>query len=76
MYGFKIVVGKREPKTFKLLTVGLILLGSTGKAYGGCSSVGRAPGCGLGCRGFESLQLPLRKSAAPPAASPIETYSQ
>jgi hypothetical protein len=31
MLGFKIVAGKREPKTFKLLTVGLILLGSTGK---------------------------------------------
>ena len=74
MYGFKIVVGKREPRTFKFLTVALMV--STGNAYGGCSSVGRAPGCGLGCRGFESLQLPLRKSAAPPAASPIETYSQ
>jgi len=29
MLGFKIVVGKREPKTFKLLTAAL--MGSTGK---------------------------------------------
>ena len=29
MYGFKIVAGKREPKTFKLLTVGLMV--NTGK---------------------------------------------
>ena len=26
--------------------------------YGGCSSVGRAPGCGLGCRGFKSHHSP------------------
>ena len=26
--------------------------------HGGCSSAGRAPGCGPGCRGFESLQSP------------------
>jgi hypothetical protein len=27
--------------------------------YGGCSSVGRAPGCGPGGRGFEALHSPL-----------------
>src|SRR5215207_7863361 len=27
-------------------------------AVGGCSSVGRAPGCGPGCRGFESHHSP------------------
>lgn len=26
---------------------------------GGCSSVGRAPDCGSGCRGFDSPQSPL-----------------
>ena len=26
--------------------------------YGGYSSVGRAPDCGSGCRGFESLYPP------------------
>ena len=26
--------------------------------YGGCSSVGRAPGCGPGGRGFKSLHSP------------------
>ena len=28
------------------------------RAHGGCSSAGRAPGCGPGCRGFKSLQSP------------------
>ena len=30
--------------------------------YGGCSSVGRAPDCGSGCRGFESHLPPHLKS--------------
>ena len=29
--------------------------------YGGCSSGGRAPGCGLGCRGFKSHHSPHNK---------------
>src|SRR5579875_3559405 len=28
---------------------------------GGCSSVGRAPGCGPGCRGFKSHHSPRRR---------------
>ncbi|MEY4492744.1 MAG: hypothetical protein RL355_93 [Actinomycetota bacterium] len=27
-------------------------------AHGGCSSAGRAPGCGPGCRGFKSRHSP------------------
>jgi hypothetical protein len=36
-------------------------------AYGGCSSVGRALGCGPSCRGFESLHSPhnFRELRAP-----------
>ena len=30
----------------------------TGSVDGGCSSAGRAPGCGPGCRGFESRHSP------------------
>ena len=32
---------------------------------GGCSSVGRAPGCDPGCRGFESRQPPRRTRTRP-----------
>ena len=32
-----------------------------GLSHGGCSSAGRAPGCGPGCRGFESRHSPHRK---------------
>ena len=31
------------------------------KAHGGCSSAGRAPGCGPGCRGFKSRHSPQSK---------------
>ena len=31
--------------------------------YGGCSSVGRAPGCGLGGRGFKSHHSPHFKAS-------------
>ncbi len=35
--------------------------GSTARSHGGCSSAGRAPGCGPGCRGFKSPQSPHRQ---------------
>ena len=34
------------------------------RQYGGCSSVGRAPDCGSGCRGFESHLPPHRNRTA------------
>ena len=34
---------------------------SKGDSYGGCSSVGRAPGCGPGGRGFKSHHSPHKE---------------
>src|SRR5262249_22468957 len=35
--------------------------------HGGCSSAGRAPGCGPGCRGFKSLHSPQSTDVRTPA---------
>ncbi len=40
------------------------------KRYGGCSSVGRAPDCDSGCRGFESRHSPHKRSIAQPGSAP------
>ena len=48
--------GRRAPERLVSTTPLRLRLGGDG----GCSSVGRAPGCDPGCRGFESRQPPRR----------------
>ena len=52
------MVGYRQAVRHKTLTLACDSSNLSTPANGGYSSVGRAPDCGSGCRGFESLYPP------------------